>query len=116
MIINNKQINASLWSKIRSIFFINRNKWFHLQISIGPALYPTGPITLGGFSDVIGLYIEIAQNSLIVIQLPHKHAIMGQYRAITRLMLPATAQYWPGIGPYRHVYREGNDNKDPDLK
>ena len=38
---------------------------------------------------------------------PHKHAIMGQYLASTGPMLPASDQYWPGTGTYRHVYKEG---------
>ena len=42
---------------------------------------------------------------IILLNYPHKHAIMGQYRAITDPMLPASDQYWPGTGPYWHVYR-----------
>ena len=36
---------------------------------------------------------------------PHKHTIMGQYRASTGPMLPPLDQYWASTGPYRHVYR-----------
>ena len=32
-------------------------------------------------------------------------ALMGQYRASNGLMLPASDQYWPGTGPYRHLCR-----------
>ena len=38
-------------------------------------------------------------------QLPCKHAVSCQYRACTGPMLPASAPYMPGTGPYRHVYR-----------
>ena len=34
-----------------------------------------------------------------------KHAGMGQYRTSTGPMFPASDQYWPSTGPYRHVYR-----------
>ena len=35
------------------------------------------------------------------------NAIMGKYRTSTGPMLSASDQYWPGTGPYWHVYRDG---------
>ena len=54
------------------------------------------------------LYTPIMTNSQSISighQQPCKHASSCRYRACTGPMLTASAQYRPGTGTYRHVYR-----------
>jgi len=54
---------------------------------------------------------EFHRNAIFLELHPHKHVIMGQCRASTGPMLPASDQYWPGTGMYQHVYRDPTDEK-----
>jgi len=50
-------------------------------------------------------FVDLIKLSAEGNELPHKHAIICQYRACTGPMLATSDQYKPGNGNYWHVYR-----------